>query len=146
MSFEVRRHGGREGEYREPGPGGNLRQEIYRRGIPQKLSIFLMFLKKIPEQIDCKFCEGFTATLSYRQESLDIFGEKLMEDFREHAWWNHWYAKHYNCAYCGQWIPPYERDLLISKGQSFEIHPEYNKDERSELLRLHTGCTEKLPS
>lgn len=105
-----------------------------------------MFLKKRTEEIDCKFCGKFKASLSYRQETADIFGEKLMEDFREAAWWNHWYAKHYNCAYCGKWIKSWERDLAIAQGQSFEVHADYNDDGRPELLRMHTSCVEKVAS
>jgi hypothetical protein len=104
----------------------------------------MLFKKKIVDEIDCKFCGSFKATLFYDQEAADLFGDRFWEGFREQAWWNHWYAKHYNCAYCGQWIPPHERDLLIARGQSFEIHADYNRDERPELLRIHTSCAEKL--
>ncbi|TSC72617.1 MAG: hypothetical protein G01um101438_334 [Parcubacteria group bacterium Gr01-1014_38] len=104
-----------------------------------------IFWERKVEEIPCRCCGSFKATLRYSKDAEKLFKEKLFEQFREHAYWNHWYNKHYNCVRCGQWIPPAERELIVAHGYPIDnVHPDYCKEEQPHLLRIHRRCLDEL--
>jgi hypothetical protein len=93
----------------------------------------------------CDICEkDITVYLITRRP--EILEEKKWRDIIiDDADNYHWYAAHYNCAVCGKWIPPGERQLIGEDDFKGKVHENYTPDRVIRgLLRLHSGCLKGL--
>lgn len=90
----------------------------------------------------CKICKAKISIEIYSNRSKEELMEdyKVIKDYIENL---HWYNNHYDCAICGKWIAPKERDLLYGELLNIPFHEDYIP-EKVGIERVHKKCLKEL--